>query len=154
MIINDRGLSLSIFVEQGRERHTADFYVQVFGAEEITCYEMMRLLIIELRLGSIGIVICGSDPVREAAPSYTGPFSPSTPGQVSTIFQLAVDDVETAVETVLEAGGGLRDAIQVDLRDRQVASIFDPAGHVWVLVGPDRVSSGGEVVIEDEASTR
>ncbi|UIY27953.1 hypothetical protein LZK73_12285 [Neorhizobium galegae] len=71
-------MSLSLFVAQGRERDTAEFYKNVFGATETNSYEMLRLTMIELQLGPIGIVVCGSDPEREAAPSYQGPYHPKT----------------------------------------------------------------------------
>ncbi len=132
---NEISLSLSLFVEQGQERSTAEFYKAVFGAEEVNCYEMLRLLMIELQLGPFSIVICGSNPKHEAAPSYGGPFYPKTPGAVSTIFQLTVPDVGGVVNAALEAGGTIRDPVQTDLSDREVASIFDPGGHIWVLIG-------------------
>ncbi|WP_306871253.1 VOC family protein [Neorhizobium galegae] len=119
---------------QGRERPTAEFYKNVFGATETNSYEMLRLTMIELQFGSIGIVVCGSDPERESAPSYQGPYHPKNDGAVSTIFQLTVPDVESVVEAAFEFGGMMRDRIQTDMNGRQVASIFDPAGHVWVLI--------------------
>ena len=134
MMRKDFGFSLSLFVAQGRERQTADFYKSVFGAEETNSYEMLRLMMIELQLGPIGIVVCGSDPARESSASYQGPFHPRTDGAVSTIFQLTVPDVEAVVDAAFDAGGMMRDRLQTDMRGRQVASIFDPAGHVWVLI--------------------
>lgn len=131
---DDFSLSLSLFVAQGRERQTADFYKTAFGAEEINSYEILRLTMIELRLGPIGLVVCGSDPSREAAAEYQGPFHPRTDGAVTAIFQLSVPDVESVVDAVFEAGGMMRDPIQTDMQGRQIASIFDPAGHVWVLI--------------------
>ncbi|EUB95547.1 Glyoxalase-like domain containing protein [Rhizobium sp. CF080] len=134
MLGSDFSLSLSLFVAQGRERDTAEFYKNVFGAKETNSYEMLRLTMIELELGSIGIVVCGSDPDMEAAPSYQGPYHPKNDGAVSTIFQLTVPDVESVVDAAFEFGGMMRDRIQTDMNGRQVASIFDPAGHVWVLI--------------------
>jgi Uncharacterized protein conserved in bacteria len=134
MFGNDFSLSLSLFVAQGRERQTADFYKSVFGAEETNSYEMLHLMMIELQLGPIGLVVCGSDPKRERAPSYQGPFHPKTDGAVSAMFQLTVPDVEAVVDAAFKAGGMLRDNIQTDLQGRQVATIFDPAGHAWVLI--------------------
>jgi uncharacterized glyoxalase superfamily protein PhnB len=134
MFGSEFSLSLSLFVAQGRERQTADFYKAVFGAEETNSYEMLRLTMIELQLGPIGLVVCGSDPERESAPSYQGPFHPKTDGAVSAIFQLTVPDVESVVDAAFQAGGMLRDNIQTDMHGRQVATIFDPAGHAWVLI--------------------
>lgn len=135
MIANgDFNLNLSVFVEQGLERATADFYTAAFGAEEINSYEMLRLMMIEMQIGHLGIVICGSDPQREQAPSYAGPFHPKNPGAVSAIFQLTVPDVRAVVNAALEAGGDMRDRLQADMNGRLVASLFDPAGHVWVLI--------------------
>lgn len=64
MLGSNFSLSLSLFVAQGRERDTAEFYKNVFGATETNSYEMLRLMMIELQLGPIGIVVCGSDPER------------------------------------------------------------------------------------------
>ncbi len=147
---NEINLSLSLFVEQGQERSTAEFYKAVFGAEEVNCYEMLRLLMIELQLGPFNIVICGSDPKHEAAPSYSGPFYPKTQGAVSTIFQLTVPDVGEIVNAAIEAGGMIRDPVQTDLRDREVASIFDPGGHIWVLIGQPHEA---EANVSDQAGT-
>ena len=130
---SDLRLSLSLFVAQGRERETAEFYKAVFGAEEIGAYEMMRLQMIELQFGDISITVCGSDPAREIAPGYHGPFHPNMPGAVSSIFQLTIADVNVAVEIAAELGGSIRDKVQVDMAGRRAASIYDPAGHIWVL---------------------
>lgn len=138
MLGSNFSLSLSLFVAQGRERDTAEFYKNVFGATETNSYEMLRLMMIELQLGPIGIVVCGSDPERESAPTYQGPYHPKSDGAVSTIFQLTVPDVESVVEAAFQFGGMMRDRIQTDMNGRQVASIFDPAGHVWVLIERER----------------
>lgn len=47
-------------------------------------------------------------------------------------------DVESVVEAAFQFGGMTRDRIQTDMNGRQVASIFDPAGHVWVLTERER----------------
>lgn len=131
---SDISVNLSLFGKQGHERGTADFYKAAFGAEEINCYELLNLLTVELRLGHTGIFVCGSDPKREVTPTYGGPYHPKAAGAVSAIFQLTVPDVEASVEAAIAAGARIRDKVQSDLHDRRVASIFDPAGHVWVLI--------------------
>jgi len=127
-------LSLNLFVAQGRERETAEFYRTVFGAEETNSYEMLRSVMIEMQIGDMGLVICGSDPARETAPGYSGTYHPKVPGAVSSFFQLIVPDVRSVVTVALDAGGELRDRLQLDVQGRIVASIFDPAGHIWVLI--------------------
>jgi uncharacterized glyoxalase superfamily protein PhnB len=139
MIGSDFRLSLNVFVAQGRERETADFYKAAFGAEEVNSYEMLRLMMIEMQIGQLGMIVCGSDPVRESAAGYIGPFHPKVPGAVSSIFQLTVTDVRAVTRAALDAGGAMRDELQLDGQGRIVASIFDPAGHVWVLI-----EAGGE----------
>ncbi len=134
MIGSDFRLSLNLFVAQGRERETAEFYASVFGAEETNSYEMLRSVMIEMQIGELGLVICGSDPSRETAPGYSGTHHPKTPGSVSSFFQLIVPDVRAMVKAALEAGGEMRDRLQLDVQGRIVASIYDPAGHIWVLI--------------------
>lgn len=134
MIGSDFRLSLNLFVAQGRERETAEFYRVVFGAEETNSYEMLRSVMIEMQIGEMGLVICGSDPAREAAPGYSGTHHPQVPGAVSSFFQLVVPDVRSIVKAALAAGGEMRDRLQLDTQGRIVASIYDPAGHIWLLI--------------------
>ena len=39
-----------------------------------------------------------------------------------------------AMQQAIAAGATIRDAIQVDEIGRNVASLFDPFGHIWALV--------------------
>ena len=132
----DISVEFSLFVEHGREREAADFYAAAFGAQEENTNDIDgSLAAVEMRFGNLPVWVAGSNPNREKSPSYGGPFYPKEPGAVSTIFQLKVGNIEGVMQQALAAGALIRDEIQTDIAGRRVASIFDPFGHIWTLVG-------------------
>lgn len=134
----DISVEFSLFVEHGREREAANFYAAAFGAQEENINDINDidgvLAAVEMRFGNLPVWVAGSNPNREKSPSYGGPFFPKEPGAVSTIFQLKVGNIEGVMQDALAAGAVIRDEIQTDIIGRRVASIFDPFGHIWVLV--------------------
>ncbi|WP_315744151.1 MULTISPECIES: VOC family protein [unclassified Bradyrhizobium] len=131
----DISVEFSLFVEHGREREAANFYAAAFGASEADTYDIDGVLAgVEMRFGNSQIWVAGANPNREKTPSYGGPFFPKAPGDVSTIFQLEVGNIDGAMQRALAAGAVIRDEIQTDMTGRRVASIFDPFGHIWALV--------------------
>lgn len=128
-------IEMSLFVQHGREQEAADFYVAAFGAEVIEPYRLDGVLMgFAMRFGTMPVAVAGSNPRREQNPSYGGPSFPKAAGSVSAIFTLNVADVEHAVRQASQAGAVIRDAVQMDVLGRRVASIFDPFGHIWALV--------------------
>ncbi|UDF29917.1 UNVERIFIED_ORG: hypothetical protein LHK14_00940 [Roseateles sp. XES5] len=132
---DEPGLEISLFVEHGREQEAADFYAAAFGAEVLEAYRSDGVLMgFAMRFGALPVAVAGSNPRRERNPAYGGPFFPKTAGAVSAIFTLHVGDIAVAVQQAIAAGATIRDALQVDEIGRNVASLFDPFGHIWALV--------------------
>jgi len=128
-------IQLSLFVEHGREREAADFYVAAFGAQEVDTYSVDGVLAcVIMRFSELQVTIAGSNPNREKTPSYGGPFFPKQAGAVSGIVQIGVADIDVAFPCAISAGAVVRDPIQADTLGRRVASVFDPLGHIWALV--------------------
>ena len=132
---DDIGLEISLFVEHGREQEAADFYAAAFGAHILDAYRLDGVLMgFAMRFGALPVAVAGSNPKRERNPAYGGPFFPKAAGAVSAILTLHVGDIAAAVQQAIAAGAAIRDEIQVDEIGRNVASLFDPFGHIWALV--------------------
>ncbi|RXT53159.1 hypothetical protein B6S44_20760 [Bosea sp. Tri-44] len=129
------GLGLAIFVQHGREQQAADFYSEAFEARQLKAYRVDgEIAGVDMLMGGTRISVAGSNPRREEEPSYGGPFFPKAAGAVSTIVQLTVPDIEACFAQAIVAGAALRDRVQTDVEGRRVASLFDPFGHIWVLI--------------------
>ena len=132
---DEPGLEISLFVEHGREQEAADFYAAAFGADILDAYRSDGVLMgFAMRFGALPVAVAWSNPRRERNPAYGGPFFPKTAGAVSAIFTLHVGDIAAAMQQAITAGATIRDEIQVDEIGRNVASLFDPFGHIWALV--------------------
>jgi len=150
------GVGLTIFVQHGREQQAADFYSEAFEARQLKTYRVDgELAGVDMLMGGTRISVAGSNPRREEEPSYGGPFFPKAAGAVSTIVQLTVADIEACFAQAIVAGAALRDRVQTDVEGRRVASLFDPFGHIWVLIerqeGPARASSD-QLAVQAERS--
>ena len=129
------GVGLTVFVQHGREQQAADFYSEAFAARQLRKYRVEgELAGVEMLIGTTRVSVAGSNPRREEEPSYGGPFFPKAAGAVSTIIQLTVPDIEACFAQAIVAGAALRDRVQADVEGRRVASLFDPFGHIWVLI--------------------
>jgi PhnB protein len=129
------GVALTIFVQHGREQEAADFYREAFAARQLRTHSVDgELAGVEMLIGGTRVSVAGSNPRREEEQSYGGPFFPKAPGAVSTIIQLTVPGIEACFAQAIVAGAALRDRVQTDVEGRRVASLFDPFGHIWVLV--------------------
>ncbi|WID95503.1 hypothetical protein QO058_22480 [Bosea vestrisii] len=66
-------------------------------------------------------------------------------------------DIEACFAQAIVAGAALRDRVQTDVEGRRVASLFDPFGHIWVLIerqeGPTRVAPDQLAVQADRPSS-
>jgi predicted enzyme related to lactoylglutathione lyase len=73
----------------------------------------------------------------QGAPWYQPPMWPESPGQLTKMIHLevAVDDIDEAVATAIDAGG-LEAPWQPIDRDRRLRVILDPAGHPLCLFLP------------------
>ncbi|WP_186420428.1 VOC family protein [Bosea sp. CS1GBMeth4] len=129
------GVGLTILVQHGREQEAADFYSEAFEARQLKAYRVDgELAGVEMLIGGTRLSVAGANPRREEEPAYGGPFFPRAAGAVSMIIQLTVPDIEACFAHAIVAGATLRDRVQTDVEGRRVASLFDPFGHIWVLI--------------------
>lgn len=127
-------VALSLFVEHGRQKDAADFYVAAFGAKSIQTHRNQgQIIAVDLQLGSLNFSVVGANPKRQANPSLGGPFHPQTAGAVSASLRLSVDDIDAMFAEALAAGASVRDEIGLDDSGSRSAALFDPFGHVWGL---------------------
>lgn len=105
-----------------------DFYVRVFGAEELMrlTYPDGRIAHAELKLGPVTLML------SDEHPEY-GLLSPLTYGGTGMAIHLHVDDVDVLTRRAVEAGATvLRPPTDEGHGERQ-AKLRDPFGHEWLL---------------------
>jgi PhnB protein len=105
-----------------------DFYVRVFGAEELMrlTYPDGRIAHAELKLGPVTLMLSDEHPEYEL-------LSPLAYGGTGMGIHLHVDDVDTLTARAVEAGATvLRPPADEGHGERQ-AKIRDPFGHEWLL---------------------
>lgn len=105
-----------------------DFYIRVFGAEELMrlAGEDGRIAHAELRLGPATLMLA------EERPEH-GWLSPLALGGTSTLLHLHVSDVDALAARASEAGAiVLRPPTDEGHGERQ-AKLRDPFGHEWLL---------------------
>ncbi|WP_315922290.1 VOC family protein [Mesorhizobium sp. SP-1A] len=127
-------VALSLFVEHGRQKDAADFYVAAFGAKPIQAHDHEgQLMAVDLQLGTLNVSVVGANPKRQANSSLGGPFHPQSAGAVSASLRLTVDDLDAVFAEALAAGATVRNEIGLDDRGSRSAALFDPFGHMWGL---------------------
>lgn len=137
---HEKQLAVIVFVEHGRQREAAAFYMSAFNASHVRTYEDSNILYaIDLDLGGIKITVSGANPRREAEPHRGGPFFPKANGAVNSIFSLTVADAEKTLQQAIAAGGTVRNHLEISDERKRVASFFDPFGHVWALTEAQRM---------------
>jgi catechol 2,3-dioxygenase-like lactoylglutathione lyase family enzyme len=112
----------------------ARFYAAVFGWEVVARDEP------DSRAGGSGWV-CMSGPSAGPTVSFQGeqwyrpPVWPEATGSQTKMmhFEVAVDDLDLAVATVIEAGGREASPQPVDRDRRELRVMLDPAGHPFCL---------------------
>jgi PhnB protein len=105
-----------------------DFYVRVFGAEELMrlTYPDGRIAHAELKLGPVTVML------SDEHPEY-GLLSPQAYGGTGMGIHLHVDDVDALTARAVEAGATvLRPPTDEGHGERQ-AKLRDPFGHEWLL---------------------
>jgi uncharacterized glyoxalase superfamily protein PhnB len=105
-----------------------DFYVRVFGAEEITRLTDAKGRVghAELKFGPALVMIA------DEHPEY-GIHGPLTFGGTGTALHLHVDDVDTLTARARDAGATvLREPADQGHGERQ-SRLRDPFGHEWLL---------------------
>jgi uncharacterized glyoxalase superfamily protein PhnB len=118
-------------------RAAIDWYIQAFGAEPIGDPYIMpdgRIGHAELAIGGGTIYLADEFPEM-------GLRAPS--GDTTTVsLMLPVDDTDATSERVREAGGRIEREPYEDYGQRN-ATLIDPSGHRWMLVGPIRSTAPG-----------
>ncbi|MGI6853913.1 glyoxalase superfamily protein [Mesorhizobium sp. 1B3] len=131
----EMSLTLTIFVEHGRQQEAALFFEAALGAVQTQAHHLRdgELMALDMRIGDRTISICGSNPHREAEPSRGGPFFLKEKGSGSTIFRLDVRDAAVVLKRAVAAGATIRNAPELADNGHRVAAFFDPFGHIWGL---------------------
>jgi uncharacterized glyoxalase superfamily protein PhnB len=105
-----------------------DFYVRVFGAEELMrlAYPDGRIAHAELKLGPVTLMLSDEHPEYNL-------LSPLSYGGTGMGIHLHVDDVDALTARAVEAGATvLRPPTDEGHGERQ-AKLRDPFGHEWLL---------------------
>ena len=114
---------------------TLDFYVAGLGGEEVMRWvdpESGKVGHSEVRIGGQTFYLADEYPSMQKI----GVDSPASLGGTSLTIWLQVDDLESAADRALKAGGKLLEPIEVmTVDDGRRCRIADPAGHVWTLKG-------------------
>jgi uncharacterized glyoxalase superfamily protein PhnB len=127
-------LSLTIFIEHGRQAEAVRFYEEVFDTSSTAIYGPDNQWVgFDLRVGDTIISIAGANPRRVAEPWRGGPFFPKEKGAVNVILRLAVNNVEDALGRAVAAGATVRDKPQLSIEGVRAATFFDPFGHIWAV---------------------
>jgi PhnB protein len=131
----DRRVSTILFVPHGAEERAIAFYRDALGARELLRYKLLDggLSGADLQIGDSIVTIAGANPRRDADPKLGGPCSPDALGATSSILQLYVDDVDSAINRAVEAGARIRNPVENAYWGDRVGAITDPFGHIWSL---------------------
>lgn len=131
---NNLSLSLTIFIEHGRQAEAVRFYEEAFDTSSTAIYSPDSQWVgFNLRVGDTVISIAGANPRREAEPSRGGPFFPKEKGAVNVILRLTVTNIEEVLDRAIVAGAAVRDRLQVGIEGFRLATFFDPFGHIWAI---------------------
>jgi uncharacterized glyoxalase superfamily protein PhnB len=105
-----------------------DFYIRVFGAEELMrlTYPDGRIAHAELKLGPATLMLV------DEHPEY-GIWSPLAFGGTGTTTHLHVDDVDALTARALEAGATVLRPPTDERHGERQARLRDPFGHEWLL---------------------
>jgi PhnB protein len=105
-----------------------DFYIQVFGAEELMrlTYRDGRIAHAELKLGPATLMLVDEHPEHSIR-------SPLAFGGTGTRIHLHVDDVDALTARAAEAGATVLMAPTDQGHGERQARVRDPFGHEWLL---------------------
>jgi PhnB protein len=105
-----------------------DFYVRVFGAQELMrlTYPDGRIAHAELKLGPATLMLADEQP-------EFGIRSPLAFGGTGMTIHLHVDDVDALTSRALEAGATLLRSPTDEGHGERQAKVRDPFGHEWLL---------------------
>jgi len=116
----------SLFVRDGAE--AIDFYKKAFGAEE-----RMRMAGPDGKIGHAELKIGDSIIFLSDENPAFGTKSPQSLGGISGALYLYVEDVDTAFQRAIDAGGKVKVPVADMFWGDRVGNFVDPYGHSWTL---------------------
>jgi uncharacterized glyoxalase superfamily protein PhnB len=114
-------------------RAAIDFYVEVFGAERVGDPIVMddgRIGHAELRFGASTLYLADDFPEHD----YLGPRAR---GGTTAMFHVRVPDADETYAHALAAGATAERPV-ANQHGSRMGSLFDPFGHRWSVVSPER----------------
>jgi uncharacterized glyoxalase superfamily protein PhnB len=114
-------------------RAAIDFYCEVFGAEEVGDPIVMddgRIGHAELRFGGSTLYLADDFP-------ELGYLGPRARGGTTAAFHVRVPDADLTYAHTLTAGAVAERPV-ANQHGARMGSLFDPWGHRWSVVGPER----------------
>ncbi len=120
----------------------AEFYRDVFGAEEVARYDAQSggivrsgtVTAIEMRVGGAHLIVTMENPRWAEAPRADWPRSPHSAGTTTAFFTLYVEDADAVVARAVAASASLPNngpPVEDAYCGDRVGQFIDPAGHFW-----------------------
>ena len=137
----DRGVTPNLIVRGVDE--AIEFYQQALGAELLYRGTMPNGLTLhaQLRVGASFILL--SDEMMSHGEIPTG--SPLKLGGTSAILEIYVDDVDSAFDRAISAGGKAIGEVRDMFYGDRIGCFTDPFRHIWTLAMPKEVVTPEEL---------
>jgi PhnB protein len=136
------GVTAHLTIRGNRAAEAIDFYKQAFGATEALRLPMGdRIGHAEIRIGDSYVMMSDEFPEMDR-------LGPDKRGGATASFMIYVEDVDSAFERAIAAGGTEERAVQDQFYGDRSGTLKDPFGHSWTL------STHVEDVPEDEMQRR
>jgi PhnB protein len=104
-----------------------DFYKKAFGAEEILRMPMGdKIGHAEIKIGDSIVMLSDEWPDM-------GFLGPKTRGGTTVSLMIYVENVDSAFQRAVEAGGTAERPVQNEFYGDRVGAILDPFGHRWTI---------------------
>jgi PhnB protein len=118
----------------------ADWYKQIFGAEERSRIEVPagKLMQVELWFGDSAVMLADEFPEM-------GVLSPLSVGGTATVLHLYTNDVDAVWNRAITAGAEVRQPLHDAFWGERYGQITDPFGHRWGLAQHLRTVSRQEI---------
>jgi len=120
-----------------------DFYQRALGAEVLYRGTMPDGTTLHAQLRIANSYFMLSDEIMSGGDFPTG--SPQKLGAVSAIFEIFVDDVDTAFDRAVREGGKAMGPVSDAFYGDRVGMFTDPFGHIWTLSTPKEVVTSEEL---------
>ena len=126
-------------VIRGADR-AIEFYKKAFGAEVLSRRPMPdgRIIHAMIRIGDSHLMLCDEFP-------EWGNRSPHALGGTPGSLHLAVEDVDSAFDRAIQAGGTEKMRVQDTFWGARYGCLIDPFGHQWALATQKETLSEEEI---------